>query len=83
MENTNDPNVLYTLTEGEQRTVQLFVAQVTRNKVVVHDLNGQLEDALKLRDLAQQQLQGAMDFLSHSHGVVGKLSPDLSKIIKA
>lgn len=71
----------YTLT-AEERTVLLQLNQaVGARKVAIHDLNAQLELAMKERDAAERLFAGAFAMLANSHGMPqGRLAADFTRI---
>lgn len=71
----------YKLTDQERRAVALLNQQLANAKVLVFNLNAQLEKALKDVATAEAQWEGALHLLAIANGMdKARISPDFTEL---
>jgi len=82
-DNENLPASSYPLEAVERQTLLELNSAVAQQKILIHELNSQLETAQRARDAASAMFQGALAMIANMHGMQGgQLSPDFTVITK-
>lgn len=74
----------YTLADAERESLRGLHLETMTAKVVVFNLNAQLEEAVKAVAACEARWSGATRMLANAHGMQNaQLSPDFTKITRS
>lgn len=73
----------YRLTDAERQALHILSAEISNAKMVVYNLQTQLEGAIGEVKIAEARWIGALRMLANQHGMENAaLSPDFSKLTR-